>query len=221
MKKILNFIIFFFLITSFFGCKKNSDEIQRQYFVNDSKNVEVLSVNCCVDSFGNVSSVTIIPEKTTYKNKEKIEEVIEDLKNIYYFPDSEQRNECNEYNFIFINPKYENMKLDPLKVSKCYELRKGTYKYADGSFPEVTIIRNDEFQTEKNQKQTTTFKIEWPNNTNYILTYFKGSNKRLDFFIGRKIYVEIIDILSDGNYVYRATLTDGSLATGILKKIKS
>jgi hypothetical protein len=221
MTKILTFIVLFFSIISFVGCRKNSNEIQRQYFVDDSKNVELLSVNYCVDNFGNVSSVTIIPEKTTYKNEEKIKQVIEDLKNVYYSSDSEQRNGCHDYIFIFINPKYENKKLDSPKVSRCYELRKGTYKYADGSFPEVTIIRNNEFQIEKNQKQTSTFKIEWPNNTNYILTYLKGSNKKLDFFIGKKIYVEIIDILSDGSYVYRATLTDGSLATGILKKINS
>ncbi|WP_051872817.1 hypothetical protein [Flavobacterium chungangense] len=221
MTKTLNFIVLFFSIITFVGCRKNADEIQRQYFVDDSKNVEILSVNYCVDNFGNVSSVAIIPEKTTYKNKEKIKEVIDDLKNIYFSPDSEQRNECHDYNFIFINPKYENNKLDSSKISKCYELRKGTYKYVDGSFPEITIIRNDEFQIEKNQKQTSKFKIEWPNDTNYILTYLTGSNKRLDFFIGRKIYVEIIDILSDGSYVYRATLTDGSLATGILKKNNS
>ena len=219
--KVSKFLLLFLSIISFWGCEKSVTKIKRQYFTDDVKNVELLAVNYCVDNNGQISSVVINPEKTNYKNQEKINLAIENLKKIYYSEDSKLRNNCYDYIFVFANTKYENKKLDASKISKCDNLRTGTFKYSDGSFPEMTIIRDDKFQTEKNLHQTSTFRIEWSDNTNYSLTYVKGSNKRLDSLIGSKIYVEIIDILDDENYVYKATLLDKSIVIGILKKINS
>jgi len=210
------------LITSlfFFLYLTTNAQVQDEFFVDDANNIEILTVNFCVDNFGKTSSVTVIPEKTTYKNQENIQKVVEYRKGIEYYPDSKLRNNCYDYIFKFINPKFKDKKLDSSKISKCLEFRSGTFKYNDGSYSDVIIERDDEFQLEKSQDDVSKYKIDWIDETNYTLTYLEVSNRKLDYLIGQKIYVEIIEILDDDSYVYKSNLLDRTLITGIIKRIK-
>ena len=212
-KILMKFILLFFLSLNI------NAQIQQEFYVEDAVNVELLTVNFCVDNIGKTSSVTIIPEKTTYKNQENINQVVEYRKSIEYFPDSKLRNNCYDYTFRFINRKYENKKLDSLKIPICKLFRSGTFKYNDGINLETTIDRNNETQIEKSKGETSKYKIEWTNDTNYILTYIEVSNKESEYLVGEKIYVEIIEILDEESYVYKSNLLDRTVVTGIIKKI--
>lgn len=211
MKLIISICFFFYL--------GMNAQVQDEFFVNDVDNIDLLTVNFCVDNYGKTSSVTVIPEKTTYKNQENIKKVVEYRKSIEYYPNSKLRNNCYDYIFKFINSKFKDKKLDNSKISKCLEFKNGTFKYNDGSYSDIIIERDEKFQIEKNQSDFSKYKIEWTDETNYILTYLEVSNKNLDSLIGEKIYVEIIDILEDGSYVYKSNLLNRTLITGIIKRI--
>lgn len=211
MKLIISICFFFYL--------GMNAQVQDEFFVNDVDNIDLLTVNFCVDNYGKTSSVTVIPEKTTYKNQENIKKVVEYRKSIEYYPNSKLRNNCYDYIFKFINSKFKDKKLDNSKISKCLEFKSGTFKYNDGSYSDIIIERDEKFQIEKNQSDFSKYKIEWTDETNYILTYLEVSNKNLDSLIGEKIYVEIIDILEDGSYVYKSNLLNRTLITGIIKRI--
>ncbi len=209
-----------FILSIFFLISLNSNaQIQQEFYVDDATNVELLTVNFCIDNIGKTSSVTIIPEKTTYKNQENIRQVVEYRKSIEYYPDSKLRNNCYDYTFRFINKKFENKKLDSLKIPQCELFRNGTFKYDDGSNSGITIERNNETQIEKDKNKTSKYKIEWTNDTNYILTFIEVSDKQSEYLIGEKIYVEIIEILENESYVYRSNLLDRTIVTGIIKRI--
>lgn len=209
-----------FITSIFFLVSLNiSAQIQQEFYVDDATNVELLTVNFCVDNNGKTSSVIVIPEKTTYKNQENIKQVLEYRKSIEYYPDSKLRNNCYDYTFRFINKKFENKKLDTPKIPKCEVFRNGMFKYNDGIYSETTIERNNEIQIEKDKNETFKYKIEWTSDTNYILTYIEVSGKEYDYLLGEKIYVEIIEILEDGSYVYKSNLLDRTITTGIIKRI--
>lgn len=210
-----------FILSIFFLITLNSiAQIHQEFYVDDATNVELLTVNFCVDNNGKTSSVIVIPEKTTYKNQENIRQVIEYRKSIEYYPDSKLRNNCYDYTFRFINKKFENKKLDSQKIPKCKLFRNGIFKYNDGINSETTIIRNNEFQVEKDNTVIFKYKIEWTSDTNYILTYIEVSDKKYDYLLGEKIDVEIVEILEDGSYVYKSNLLDRTITTGIIKRIK-
>lgn len=208
-----------FILSIFFLISLNINaQIQQEFYVDDANNVELLTVNFCIDNIGKTSSVTIIPEKTTYKNQENIRQVVEYRKSIEYYPDSKLRNNCYDYTFRFINKKFENKKLDSLQIPKCEIFRNGTFKYNDGINSETTIERNNETQIEKDKNETYKYKIEWTSPTNYILTYIEVSEKESEYLLGEKIYVEIIEILEDESYVYKSNLLDRTIVTGIIKR---
>jgi len=210
--KIINFLFLLFYLNI-------SAQIQDEFFVNDVNSIELLTVNFCVDNLGKTSSVVIIPEKTTYKNQENIAQVVAYRKGIEYYPDSKLRNNCYDFIFRFINARFENKKLEESKVSKCREFKNGIFKYNDGAYSDIIIERDEKFQIEKNQNDFSKYKIDWINDTNYMLTYLELSDKNLQYLIGEKIHVEIIEILEDGSYVYKSNLLDRTRITGIIKRI--
>jgi len=121
--------------------------------------------------------------------------------------------------FRFINARFENKKLEESKISKCKEFKKGIFKYNDGAYSDIIIERDEKFQVEKNQSGFSKYKIDWINDTNYVLTYLEVSDKNLEYLIGEKMNVEIIEILEDGSYVYKSNLLDRTRITGIIKRI--
>jgi hypothetical protein len=199
--------------------KDFNSKIENQVYVDDVEIVEVVSLNFCIDNFGNTNNVSLIPDKTTYKNNNNIKSVIEYRKNIKQLPNSKLLNNCYDYNFNFINSKYENKHLETSKYKECEKLKTGFFTYQSILYPNTTIERNNEFQIEKVGKWFSKYKIEWQTPATYTLTYIEVSDKESDYLIGEKIFVEIIDILENGNYVYKSNLLDRTFGFGIISPL--
>ncbi len=194
-------------------------QIETKFYKNDVKTVEYLTVNFCVDSLGKTSSVKIIKNKTTYKNKEFIEEVVAYRKGIEYYPDTTLKNNCYDQTFEFINPKYENKRLSSAQCKNCEIFKKGRYSYINPLYKDVQIIRKKRKQIEKTKNSKFTYKIEWVTNCEYNLTYLKISEEKYKYLLGEVINVKIIDVLENGNYVYESNLLDRTILIGEMKKL--
>ncbi|EZH74142.1 hypothetical protein ATO12_14810 [Aquimarina atlantica] len=194
-------------------------QIQQEFYVDDVEIVEHLTVNFCVDNDGKTSSVTIIPNRTTYKNQENIDKVVAYRKSIEYYPDSKLRNNCYDYTFIFVNNKYNKKELNTTECTKCNVFKRGKYKYGNINYPDVIIKRRKNIQIEKDKDSKSKYRIEWISPCEYNLTYTMVSEKKHKYLLGETINVKIIDILDNGNYVYHSNLLDRTITTGVIKKV--
>ncbi len=219
------FLAIFSLFIS--GCRKPEtkidkaefkDKIQQQFYVDDVDVVEFVTLNYCIDKNGKTKQVTVVPEKTSYKNSENIKAIVKYRKNIIQLPDSKLRNNCYDYTFNFVNKKYQNIHLDVNKYSNCERFKQGIFKYKSLVYPNTTIERTKDFQIERDDKWFAKYKIEWETPTKYILTYLEVSDEQSKYLLGEKIYVEIIDILENGDYVYKSNLLNRTFNFGVISK---
>jgi len=225
-------IFLIILILFFLNCKQSENidniieedlvetKIQQTYYFNDVDVVEFLTLNFCVDDNGNTKKVAIVPEKTSYKNEKNIKSIIEIRQNLKQDSNSKLKNNCFDYTYEFVNSKYENKHLDESKHKDYENLKEGFFKYNSIVNPNIIIERNKDIQIEKSDKWIAKYKIEWPNEKEYILTYLEINDDRHKYLIGEKIYVEIIDILENGDYVYKSNLLDRTFNVGVISKIK-
>jgi hypothetical protein len=226
-------VLLIFTCLVFSGCKQTEkkteeerlsssklfkDKIQQQFYVDDVETVEFVTVNFCIDNNGNTSSVKLIPKKTSYRNPENIRAIIDYRKNIKQLSDSKLRNNCYDYTFNFINTKYKNKHLDSTNYKDCEALKQGKFKYKSVVYPNTIIERTKEFQIEKEGNWFAKYKIEWETPAKYTLTYLEVSDKKSEYLIGEKIHVEIVDILENGNYVYKSNLLDRTFSVGVIQK---
>ena len=98
---------------------------------------------------------------------------------------------------------------------ECSNFHIGEFRYVKDGMPEH-IIRNDTLQIEINpiDKVEIYSSIEWTSNCEYTMTYMKILNYPNDVsdFIGRKIYVTIIETKDNWYKVYaKGVLYDGEL----------
>ena len=207
-------LLFFYIIFSN-CCLSQIDHI---FYVNDVENVEYLTVNFCIDNEGKTSSVNILPDKTTYKNENIINQVIEYRKGIEYYPDSNLNNNCYDYTFTFLNIKYQTETLDSSELEKCANFKNGVFKYNNTIHPNTIIERTEEFQIEKTGKDFIKFKIDWLTPNKYTLTYFEVSDKEYEYLLGEKIEVEIIKIINGNEYLYFSNLLDRTYTSMIITK---
>jgi hypothetical protein len=192
-------------------------QVQQYFFVDDVEVVGYLYVKICIGENGETSSVTEIPERTTYKNKEVIQQIIEYRKEIDFLPGSKFSNQCFDYPFTIVNSKYESM---AEADSNCVtEFGKGKYRYINPEYRDVEIIRRKRKQIEKTEDSKLVYKIEWISPCNYVLTYLKVSEPKYEYLIGQKIDVKIIDVLENGNYVYFSNLSDRTYGFGEMEKL--
>ena len=170
-------------------------QIQQYFFVDDVEVVEHLYVKICIGENGETISVTEIPERTTYKNKDIIQQIIEYRKGIDFLPGSKFSNQCFDYPFTIVNSKYESMtEMDSNCVA---EFGKGKYRYINPEYRDVKIKRRKRKQIEKT----------------------KDSKPEYEYLIGQKIDVKIIDVLENGNYVYYSNLSDRTYGFGEMEKL--
>ena len=192
-------------------------QIQQYFFVDDVEVVEYLYVKICIGEKGETISVTEIPERTTYKNKVIIQQIIEYRKGIDFLPGSKFSNQCFDYPFTIVNSKYESMtEMDSNCVA---EFGKGKYRYINPEYREVKIKRLKRKQIEKTKDSKSVYNIEWISPCNYVLTYLKVSEPKYKYLIGQKIDVKIIDVLENGNYVYYSNLSDRTYGFGEMEKL--
>ncbi|WP_299246842.1 hypothetical protein [uncultured Aquimarina sp.] len=194
-------------------------QVQKVFYVEDVKLIDYVTVNFCVNDEAWISEVTVLPEKTTYQNKEVIEKLIQYLKGIQYYSDSTLRNNCYDSTFEFVNKKYEEGKLDEWEYSKCQEFRKGEFRYTDVRYLETRIKRGKKKQRERGKDFKEKYRITWTSDYQYELKYITVNDKKNKHLIGELIKTEIIGITENG-YVYRSKLLNQKEVIGVIEKMK-
>lgn len=196
-------------------------QVQKDFFVEDVESIEYVTVNFCVDNDAKISKVTIVKDKTTYKNAYSIEQLSQYLLGIQYYPNSKLKNNCYDSTFTFINSKYEKKSLDTAACNACEKFRIGLYKYKNVLYPDTKIKRKRKVQRELTEGDKQIYAIRWLSNCTYVLTYKRMTVPRLKHLIGKEIHVEIIDILENGSYVYRSKANfEEKVNYGVIKKVK-
>jgi len=207
-------IIFLILILQSFLA---FSQVQQYFFVDDVEVVEYLYVKICIGENGETTSVTEIPERTTYKNKKVIQQIIDYRKGIDFLPGSKYSNKCFDYPFTIVNSKYQSIEMT--NTDCVTDFGKGKYSYINPEYQDVKIKRRKKKQIEKTKGSKSIYKIEWISPCNYVLTYLKVSKPEYEYLIGQKIDVKIIDVLENGNYVYYSNLSDRTYGFGEMKKL--
>lgn len=208
------FLLIFFLITSI-----NYSQVQKIFYVDDVETIDEVTVEFCVNDSARIDKVTIIPEKTTYKNEYAIGQLIEYLKTIQYYPDSKLKNNCYPSTFQFVNKKYENAKLKESEFPACKKFKKGKFKYTDIRYLDTKIKRTKRKQKEKDDTFKAKYKINWTSPYEYEMTYIKVREDKNKHLLGKTITVEIIGLLEDG-YIYLADFMNKPTIIGEIKKIR-
>ncbi len=208
-----------FLITICFTTNSFS-QIENEFYVDDAKKVDIVTLNFCVGKDGKTTQVKVVPEKTTYNNLENIGKIIEYLKSAEYDPENSFSNNCHDLSFGFINQKYQDKHLNSSEFELCEKLKTGSFQYDNPLYADTVIERNNDIQIEKTAKDIFKYKIEWPQPNKYILTYSETSDPQYNYLLGEKINVEIIDVMENGEYVYKSELLNRIFVTGTIRKIK-
>ncbi|MCD4792360.1 MAG: hypothetical protein K8R54_03940 [Bacteroidales bacterium] len=205
------------LVLSLISCNEQK-HIENVSYVTDVEVVEYLTFNYCVDKNSKSKSVTIVPEKSTYKNQEIINKIL--LQNKYIeSKDGKMNGNCYDYTYRFINKKYENKIVSETDCKKYAQFKTGNFKYVSVLYPNTLITRTDSIQIEKSGDSEFVCTISWQSPCEYSLTYINVSKKKYDFFIGKTTKVQIIDMLPNGDYVYKANFLDQTFVIGIMKKL--
>ncbi|MBU3013114.1 hypothetical protein KO506_17005 [Polaribacter vadi] len=196
-------------------------QVQKTFFVEGVKNVEYVTVNFCVNDEAKISEVTIVADKTTYENEYNIEQLRQYLLGVQYYPESKLKNNCYDSTFEFINSSYEKKSLNKDECNTCKKFRTGLYEYKHVLYKDTKIKRKRKVQREIGKEDKQIYYIKWLSGCIYVLTYKRMTEPRLKHLIGKEIHVEIIDILDDGNYVYRSKANfQEKTDYGIIKKVK-
>jgi hypothetical protein len=195
-------------------------QVQKKFFVEDVEDIEYVTVNFCVNNESKISEVTIVSDKTTYVNEHNIEQLRQYLLSVEYYPDSKLKNNCYNSTFEFINYKYENKSLNDWECRTCEKFQTGLYEYKDILYLDTKIKRKRKIQREISDDDKQIYSIKWITDCIYVLTYKRMTEPRLKHLIGKEIHVEIIDILENGNYVYRSKANfQEKILYGIIKKV--
>jgi hypothetical protein len=80
--------------------------------------------------------------------------------------------------------------------TQCSDFKTGKFEYTNPNYSEWKVIRTDSTQTEINSKNGIELKstIIWNSACEYVLTYEKITNSALKDLIGKKVFVEILEI---------------------------
>lgn len=195
-------------------------QVQKKFFVEDVQSVEYVTVNFCVDFEAKISEVTIVTDKTTYKNEYNIEQLRQYLLGIQYYSDSKLKNNCYDSTFEFINYEYEKKRLNQEECNACDKFQTGLYEYKHVLYKDTKVKRERKIQSEVFKEGKQIYYIKWISNCHYVLTYKEMSEPSLKHLIGKEINVEIIDVLADSSYVYKSKASfEEKIDYGIIKKI--
>jgi hypothetical protein len=208
-------LIFLFILIS----SNTYSQVIKIFYVDDVETIDYVTVKFCVNDSARINEVTVIPELTTYKNQNLINELITYLKSVQYYPDSKLRNNCYPSTFQFINRKYENSKLDESNYAACKKFKRGEFEYLNVLYRDTKIKRKKKIQTENSKDFNAKYKIKWTKPDQYEMTYIKVKEKENQNLIGKTIIVKIIGIL-ENNYIYSAEFQGNPTTIGEMKKVK-
>lgn len=208
------------LLALLISCKI-SGQIQKEFFVNDVQTIEYVTVNFCVNDNAEIAEVKVVPDKTTYQNKNNIEMLLQYLLSIEFYSDSKLKNNCHESTFEFINQAYPDKTLNMSECEVCTKFKTGLYAYIGVLNLDTKIKRKRKVQREISDDSKQIYYIKWLNNCTYVLIYKRMTEPRLKHLIGKEIHVEIIDVLEDDRYAFRAKPNfKEKVVYGVIKKVK-
>ena len=212
MKRFLIFVFLIFSVCSY-----------SQTFVNDVDRVAIVVIDYCVDENGKRYDITINQEKTTYKRDDWQQGCLEHFKNSQLMYPLKMTGKCWQSVYYFVNSKYKTYELPKEDRIKCKTFHLGEFKYESPAYSETIIKRRNKRQIEKRGtggKQV--YKITWTDDHKYQLETIKMSLKKDKHKVGNFIEVEIIEILNDVTYLYKAFITNNDstdIVFGLITKI--
>ena len=198
-------ICFGFIIISF--CSYS------QTFVDDVDRVAVVVIDYCVDENGKRYDININLEKSSYKNESWQQGCLEHFKKGDLIYPMKMINNCWQSVYYFVNAKYKTYELPQEDWEKCKVFHLGKFKYESPAYSETIIKRRKKRQIEKGGvggKQV--YKIKWTNDYKYQLETVKMSLKKDKHKEGNVIDVEIIEVLNDTTYLYKANISNDDKA---------
>jgi len=198
-------------------------KLTAQVFVDDIEKVAIVVIDYCVDENGKTYNESVSNEKSTYTNEDWRLGCLESFKKAGLRQPMKMANQCWQYVYTFINSEYKTKKLAEEDKIKCEIFRKGIYSYDSKAYNQTKIKRKKRKQVEvspiKNQRLV--YKIDWPEDNVYTLKTLKVTLEKDKDKVGDTIHVEIIEVLDDSSYMYRANfIGDTKYNYGVIHKIK-
>jgi hypothetical protein len=209
-----NFFLFLILFSANSYC-----QITTEFYVEGINDIKYLTLNFCVDNLGKTSDVKIIAEKTTLQDSAVVSQIVQYRKGIEYYSDTKLKNNCYDQTFSFINKEFENCSIAENDFNKLEIFKAGTYNYHDIRYKNTVIKRSDNIQIEETNGEVYKYKIEWTRPNQYILTYLEVGNKKDEYLLGEKIFVDIIKQIDSETYVYKSNLLNRTIIIGIISKV--
>ncbi len=210
-----NILFLFFLIISIPSIS--------QTFVDDVDRVAVVVIDYCVDEDGECYDIKINDEKSSYKNEGWRIGCLEHFKKGKLRFPLKMANACWQSVYHFVNSKYKNYELSEAERLKCKTFHQGQYKYENPAYSETIISRRKNLQIEKGgYGGTQVYRIKWTDVHKYQLESIKMSLEKDKHKIGNIIVVEIIELLNEKTYLYKAHFLnkeDDTPMFGIITKI--
>ncbi|MDO5971053.1 hypothetical protein Q4Q35_14695 [Flavivirga aquimarina] len=194
-----------------------------QTFVNDIDKVAIVVIDYCVDENGKRYDIKINQEKSTYKHEGWREGCIEHFKKGKLIYPMKMINECWQSVYYFVNSKYKKHQLSKEDRSKCKMFHRGKFKYESPAYSETIMKRRKNRQIEKGGlggRQV--YKIKWIDDHKYDLETIKMPLEKDKHKEGNYISVEIIEVLDDRTYLYKAQITnkeDTDVVFGLITKL--
>ena len=199
MKRLL---FFAFIIISF--CSYS------QTFVDDVDRVAVVVIDYCVDENGKRYDITINQEKSTYKRDDWQQGCLEHFKKGELIYPMKMTDECWQSVYYFVNSKYKTQALPEDERIKCKAFHRGIYKYESPAYSKTKIKRRKKKQIEKAglKGDRQVYKIKWIDDHIYELETIKMPLEKDKHKEGNIIRVEIIEVINDNTYLYKAIIPD-------------
>lgn len=215
MKRFQLILLLFFLLIG--------PKLASQVFVDDIDGIAIIVIDYCVDENGNTYDEKISTEKSTYNDEGWQQGCLESFKKAGLRQPMKMVNQCWQYVYTFINTEYKTKKLSEEGKVKCKIFRKGLYSYDSKAYNKTKIKRKKRRQVEISpiKSERLVYKIDWPKDNIYTLETLKVTLEKDKDKVGDVIHVEIIEILDESSYVYRANFVgDTKFNYGVIHKIK-
>lgn len=194
-----------------------------QTFVDDVDRVAVVVIDYCVDENGKRYDIVINQEKSTYKHQDWQQGCLEHFKKGELVYPMKMTGECWQSVYYFVNSKYNTYELPEKDRIKCRAFHRGKFKYENPAYSETIIKRRKNRQIEKGGiSGTQKYKIKWTDDHKYQLETIKMSLDKDKHKEGNLIEVEIIEILNDKTYLYKAYISNNNnndVVFGLITKI--
>ncbi|MFY0714404.1 hypothetical protein J1D01_12040 [Seonamhaeicola sp. NFXS20] len=207
----------------FFGFIINCFCSYSQTFVDDVDRVEIVIIDYCVDDNGKRYDISINQEKSTYKNHGWQQGCLEHFKNGKLIYPMKMTGECWQSVYYFVNSKYQTYELPEEERVKCKAFHRGKFKYENLAYSKTIMKRRKKRQIEKGGLGgTQKYKIKWTDEHKYELETMKMSLKKDKHKEGNLIEVEIIEILNDKTYLYKAYIKNDDntdVVFGLITKV--